>query len=762
MWNILAFFLGIIAVCFVPALPDVNLLWLLPVLIACWIFIAPLRWLSSALLGALWLIVAAQDVLQDTLPESLISETITVVGRIHALPQYQPNRVRFLFEVENAWRDSQTVSVPRLLRLSWYSTQTELHANDRWQLTVRLKPASGLANPGVFDYERWLFENRITTTGYVTNKGLNQRLTETHGWRIDNLREDLRELILASSMSQELKPLVLALLIGDRSLVTPEQWQVLTATGTNHLLAISGLHIGLVAFFSYWLLHLLAKRMGGLLIYIPAYKLAAIGALLAAFGYAALAGFSIPTQRALIMIGLVLLLLLFNKRLSTVRVLGFALFSVLLYDPFAVLSQSFWLSFFAVAVIVYSVHGRVNASGWWWKWGRIQWLISIAMMPVLLFSFQSFSLVSPLANLVAVPWVSFLVVPIIFLAGLLSSITLLFDGLMLLIEITLGSLWSLLQMLASLPFSQVFSSVSQLSVLFMALLAVIMLIAPRGVPLRLPGLVLLMPLFFQPKSPIPGDSFTLYLLDVGQGLSAVIKTQSRVLVFDTGAKYSESFDMGKVVLTPFLRSQGISRIDTLLLSHGDNDHIGGTRSVIDNFEVGEILSSDTRKIPQHNVTLCAEGMRWTWDKVDFEILHPSDVRNTADNDNSCVLRVATSRYTLLLPGDIEKTAEWQLIENNPTQLDVDVLVAPHHGSKTSSTMDFIQATSPRLALFPAGYLNRFGFPKQEVVSRYEQAGSRWLSTGDAGAIQVDFFPDAELRVFAYREQSARFWNRQAN
>ncbi len=757
MRNILAFFLGILSVCFVQELPIFDLRFLLPVIISLWFFLPRFRWLISFLFGAIWLLIAAQMVHSERLPEYLAGEVLQVTGQIDSLPKIQDKRSSFIFAIDKVWHKGQLLEHPSRVRLNWYSSRESLKAGDKWLLYIKLKPARGLANPGGFDYERWLFENRIGATGYVFNKGNHKKIAIAPWYSIDSWRQTLSDKLSDAYGESPHLSLVKALLIGDRSEVSAAQWEVLTATGTNHLLAISGLHIGLVALATFWIFTRLFKRSGRLLLYLPAYKMAAIMALFAATLYAALAGFAIPTQRALLMLSVVLVFMLLNRRLAPLRILSIAVFIVLLYDALAILSVSFWLSFFAVVVIIYSMQGRLKPSGLWWQWGRLQWAISLAMIPVLLFSFQVFSVVSPLANVIAVPWVSFIVVPLIFVAVFFCAIPPLFNFTLGLIDLSLDALWWLLAFFANLPLSQYHGTIEHDWAFIAAIVGILLLLSPRGLPLRLPGIILLSVVFFSSNDRLPVDAFKLHLLDVGQGLSAVIETQQYILVYDTGAKFGDSFDMGKAVVTPFLRSLGKSKIDVLLISHGDNDHIGGMQSLRSNFVIDTLLSGAMHKTAFDNAAQCF-NQRWYWDGVLFEIIHPMKSAKYAGNNSSCVLKVSNNRYSVLLTGDIEAGAERNLLKSRPDVLDVDVLIAPHHGSNTSSTEAFISATSPEWILFPAGYRNRFGFPKQKVVSRYQQQGSQSLMTGNTGTIEFYFGQQAELQYSTFRQQSQRFWH----
>ena len=758
MLNVITFFLGVLSIYFIAERPDFSPYLVIPVLILFWIFLPALRWFFSYFLGFFWMLLAVGNVLEQELPKELISKTVSITGIVSSLPEDKQNRTRFDFLIEEMHHEGKLIPGPKKVRLNWYGREIKINAGEKWRLDVRLKPAKGMANPGGFDYERWLFENKITAKGYVYGKGQTQLLAEPPWYSVNHWRQALRDKINNSSLAPDHMPLINALLIGDRSQVTEQQWHVLSATGTNHLLAISGLHIGLVAGVFYWIVYRLFRKSKRLLLYLPAYKIAAIGSMFAAIVYAAMAGFSIPTQRALIMIGVALLLMVMNRRINSSKILAIAVLCVLLFDPLSVLSVSFWLSFAAVAIIVFSVQSRLETTSLWWQYGKIQWVISLAMIPIVLYAFQSFSVVSPLANLLAVPWVSFVVVPLVFLAAIFSMFLPVFEFILQVVNYSLEILWWVLELFSSWSLAKWYGNIPNIWVLLLSLIGAALLISPKGLPVRLPGFVLFLLIFFVAEEEIEKGGFKLVQLDVGQGLSSVIQTGNHILVYDAGAKFSESFDMGSAVIVPYLRTINKHQIDSLIISHGDNDHIGGMNSLIEKFSVMKIYSGVMEKTPFNNAIPCTKGSSWVWDGVKFEILHPDPKHKLSDNNGSCVLKISNHSHSVLLTGDIEKKAEKLLLVESERTLDVDVIVAPHHGSKTSSTLAFIEATSPEWVIFPAGFLNRFGFPKQTIVDRYESKGSKTLTTGVLGAITLTFNPLKAVKYTSYRNQNPSLWN----
>ncbi len=442
--------------------------------------------------------------------------------------------------------------------------------------------------------------------------------------------------------------------------------------------------------------------------------------------------------------------------MATSQLLAIALLLVLLYDPLAALSVGFWLSFTAVAVIVLFLNARQRRGIDWRSLGRLQWGIAIGLTPLLLLFFQQVSLVGPLANLFAVPLFGLLVVPFT-LAGTMATMLLpdvLTASLLQLAVWVLKLVWALLEYLAGLPYSVWTQHSPNLWPLAAAVVGVALLLAPRGWPARWLGAVWLLPMFtLQPATPTAG-AFWFTLLDVGHGLAAVVRTHAHTLVYDTGPRFSARFDAGRAVVVPYLRRQGVGRIDTLVVSHGDNDHIGGVDSVLADVAVDKIISSVPERLPMAKA--CIAGQEWRWDDVQFKILHPADGSDLRGNNASCVLKV-TGRYgSILVPADIEARAEKELVKREGKALASQVLVVPHQGSKTSSTGAFVRAVAPQVALFSTGYRNPFKHPHPQVKARYERQQVRSYNSATHGAVEVRF-KEGGIEVRPYRQQNRRYW-----
>ncbi|SCZ67756.1 DNA internalization-related competence protein ComEC/Rec2 [Thiohalomonas denitrificans] len=749
----IAFLLGVAALQLCAELPTLH--WLL--LAAGAPFVAHLflrsRNYQTAIFavsaGFLWAWFHAGAVLSNPLPESLEGEDLMVWGSVEDLPDRDGRRIRFLFRPDRLEAAGTPVVPPGRLRLSWYGRDhPEIIPGERWRLLIRLKRPRGLFNPGSFDYERWLFQNGIRATGYVRDSDQNRR--EAPGRGLDAWRDRISKAVGEALEHKPGTDLILALAVGDRREIAPERWQVLAATGTTHLMAISGLHIGFIAGLAYFLARLMWSRCASCCAHVAAPRAAAVLAGAAALAYAGLAGFSVPTQRALVMAAVALGAVATGRKITPGFGLSAALLAVLLIDPLAVLSIGFWLSFAAVAVILFGLHGRLRRVKGWGAWIRVQFLVGLGLFPLLIAAFDSASLISPLANLAAVPWVGFIVVPVTLAGALLLPLwETAGAGLLEVARLALEKPWPLLESLAGAE--PVGSSVA-LWTLMPAAAGVFWMMAPRGIPARWLGVFGLLPMLLFRPSDLPHGMARLALLDVGQGLSAVVETAGHVLVYDTGPRFSASFDAGSAVVAPYLRTIGTERVDTLVLSHGDGDHVGGLPALKEALSIGRILQPDVEQGTQ----TCRTGETWNWDGVRFEVLHPDFRGGDSENNASCVLRVTAGGHRLLLPGDIETPGEERLLGNG-VPLRAELIVAPHHGSSTSSSAAFVEAVQPEWVFFPAGAGNRWGFPAKTVLNRYRESGAKALTTGNSGPILVEMGGES-LRVRSYREYARRYWH----
>ncbi|EXI67837.1 MAG: ComEC family competence protein [Candidatus Accumulibacter adjunctus] len=769
--NILAFALGVGLLQLQEALPAWPLLtvWPLVALPLLWPACRRSRWgrvlalLASALFGFSWAALLAAQRLHDRLPAAWEGRDIQVVGVVAALPHGFERGERFAFDVESV--ETRAAVVPRRIMLSWYHGWLEdewrdglqIRPGERWRFTVRLKRPHGNANPLAFDYEAWLFERGLRATGYVRPQAAVERLDDfvvQPAYAIERLRDRLRRSFAAVLGDAAYSGILIALAVGDQQAIPGEQWRLFRQTGVTHLMSISGLHVTMVAALFGALVGCLWRRSERLLLAVPAQKAAIAGGWLAAFAYALLAGFAVPAQRTVYMLTVVALALWSGRHLGASRSLLLALLLVLLLDPWAVLAPGFWLSFAAVALLFFVGTARLG-SGRGWRatlaaWGATQWAVTIGTLPLLLLLFQQFSLVSPLANAIAIPLVSFIITPLALLFVVLP-----WPPLLLVAHALLDFLMSGLDWLAAWPMWE--QPAPPLAATLLAVVGVIWLLLPRGFPARWLGLCLLLPAVFWPAArPAHGEAWV-EVLDVGQGLAVVVRTAGHSLLYDTGPLFSAESDAGQRIIVPHLRAQGVRRLDTLIVTHRDKDHSGGVVAVEEALPIGRRLSS----VPELQPEPCIDGQSWEWDGVRFAILHPvaADYQRQAarSNNMSCVLQVSSAHGSVLLTADIEARDEQALLARGAGRLRSDVLLVPHHGSGTSSTPPFIAAVGAREAIIPVGYRNRFQHPRADVVDRH--AASRLWRTDRDGAVRVSLVA-AGLSVSAYRNEYRRYWHGQ--
>ncbi len=792
LWATLSFFLGVLTCQQLPVLPPL-LWWLLCLSSLALSFLLRkhrlLVYFSLFLFALSWSAWRADILLEQRLPKHWQQQDVRIQGKIVSLPTRQERATRFEFVLQQLQFQQQNYPLSGRIRLDWYDSPEQaapdLRSGQHWQFWVRLKRPHSSLNAGGFDFESWLFQKRIMALGYVRQQPAAQLLQDAPHWRIETLRSALQQAQQAHFSTHPHHGLLGALSIGERGGLTEQHWQLFRATGTSHLMAISGLHVGLVGLLMLGLSRLLYRYLGGRwLLYLPAFYPSAVIALLAAFFYALLAGFSIPTQRAVLMLAVVLGSRLFKRNLPLTQGFALALWAVLLYDPLAVLSSGFWLSFGAVFTLLYAFSGQTPPTqtwrellqafhqvpslfhfnalmGYWLK--RLKtWLFAaqvavfIGLTPLLLWWFGQLPLTSVAANAIAIPWVGLLIVPLV----LLGSLTLLIlpDIGIPILQIALRLIdWLMawLNFWAATPFALWSQATPPAWSILLAGVGAFLLLLPAHFPARWLGVFWFLPaVLYSPKPPEVGE-FRFTLLDVSQGLAAVVQTRQHVLVYDTGTDF-----FGKAVVVPYLRSQDLQKIDILLISHADWDHIGGAQKLLKALPVEQIISNAPAHFSSQADKLkpCLRGQSWRWDGVLFEILHPapdSDIRN--DNDGSCVLKISTAGSSLLLTGDIEKRAEVKLYLAVGAKLSADVLVVPHHGSRTSSLSLFIKKVNPHYALLPVGYLNRYRLPHPQVVQRYQQQGVKLLSSAQDGAIGFYFGEDSVSEPRTAREQYQRYW-----
>lgn len=841
---LIGFALGIVWLQRQAALPGV---WVIcaaacAVACACTLSVYLPRWRYACLISAAFIVgfsyaaSRAEGRLQFVLPAAFENRNIELTGFVRGLPMQGEDGTRFLFEVES--NEARIPKFPRIVQLSWMAVDASkrrpaasppppLWAGQRWTFVTRLKRPHGNANFRGRDAEAALLARNIRATGYVSMPESARRMpSDARGFTlmIDHWRARLRARVLSTLDGAPHRGIEVALAVGAQDVVSDADWALLRATGTSHLVAISGLHIGFVAglaaLIGGWFWRRLRWRGMPLPLIVSAQKASAATAAAFAAFCAALAGFNVPAQRSMWMLCFVALAVLSGRRPASSLVLTWALALVLLLDPWAVTAAGFWLSFCAVAAILFAIASRgrrasvgiadeaepdrdedlipdiphdqprarrlmrdriadalrrssirssvrlrrmardigrrIAASA------RVQYAITIGLAPLTAYWFFQIPLLGPLANAFAIPWVSLLVTPTVLVAVLLPApldefayraahglLTIMCDVLAHLS----GSAWTLWR----LPQPDTFAMTA-------AAFGVIWALAPRGWPLRFAAPLTWLPLVFPPSHAPATGTFRVTALDIGQGSSIVIETARHSLLFDAGPG-PESTRAGERLVVPYLFAHGLSTLDTLMVSHSDSDHSGGAPAVFESIRVRQFVASmrphealwRIAREEGSDSLRCIAGQQWQWDGVKFDVLWPMAGPLAAKpNATSCVLKITSAAgRSALLAADIEADVERQLLTQDGTLLQADVLVVPHHGSKTSSTEPFLDAVEPRVAVFQVGYRNRFNHPNPTVFERYRLRRIELSRSDEDGAARMEMSADVSIERF--RQTHARYW-----
>ncbi|MFZ6773632.1 DNA internalization-related competence protein ComEC/Rec2 [Undibacterium sp. SXout7W] len=750
----------------------------------------------SMAMGFLWAGLFADHYLRQSLPQSWENKDITLIGTIDSLPLQMEQGRRFNFAVEKVlsvpmsapMSEIAIANFPAKIALSWYADafdasrkEADVLPGERWQFTVRLKRPHGNLNPHGFDYEVWLLEQQLRATG-VVHKAVqtepNQRITSfvwSAGNMIERSRHYLRQHIHDALPGSPYAGVLVALVVGDQREISQSDWSIFNRAGIGHLVSISGLHITMIAglfaglMFSLWRHSFFLGR--NLPLYLPAQKVAALAGAGMAVLYVALAGFGVPAQRTMYMLIVVAIALWAGRATSFSSVLCLALGVVVLIDPWAVLWPGFWLSFAAVGMILFSAGSyfpapepqnlRERLVKLLRSASHTQYAVTIGLVPLTMLLFGQISLISPVANAIAIPLISFVVTPLALLGSILPgpmSVWMLQFA-----HLCVAWLADILTILTTFTWATWTAPLPSIWVFLLALLGTCWVLAPPGLPWRWMGLLCWMPLVFQPAQAPARGEFRVTALDVGQGMALLLETATHRMMYDTGPVYSAESDSGSRIILPYLQARGIHGLDMMMVSHNDNDHSGGALSILRQISVNLVSSSlqESSRIVQSSRQhqRCEAGQQWDWDGVHFEVLQPVaasyDSQKWKPNARSCLLKVSGPAYSMLLPGDIEAVQEDELVNSIPDKLRADVLLAPHHGSGTSSTSAFLSAVQPSLAIFQVGYLNRYHHPKTEVYTRYGDFGIKRLRTDEAGAITLQF--GASLQFSQFRQEHARYW-----
>ncbi|WP_081847903.1 DNA internalization-related competence protein ComEC/Rec2 [Microbulbifer sp. HZ11] len=751
------------------------------------------------LFGTCWALWANHQALERRLPESLHGTDHTLELEVVSLPQAAPAvsffgapraatggylDARFRARVTDG-EDARFVG--RILQLGWYrmapADAERLEAGSRWRMRVRVKQPRGSVNPHTFDYEAWLLEQDIFATGYVRDRD-NEPLFLRAGAGLNRIREDLRSHLDSGAQLQELAykqaPLMRALLLGDRSGIDEATRKLLQNTGTAHLLAISGLHVGMVAgcFFLFGgVLGRTAAVLGAMRAGNPVYLGGAAG-LFAALTYTLISGAPLSAQRALVMAMVALGAVVLRRRFDGHLGLALALCGILFWQPLAVLNAGFWLSFIAVGALLLRFQGRVRVDdrpmpstgclslGTRWRTWLVsgvhsQWAIVIGMLIPSVLIFHGVSLSGLVVNLFAIPWVGLLILPLI-LVGALCPVEPLAAGIWALADLQLGWLVAFLESADRVAPGWYVLPVPGPWVILLAAVGGVLLVMPPGVPGRGLGWLLIPAIAVGGtgwQRPLP-DSFELTVLDVGQGLAVTAVSGAHTVIFDTGASSASGWSAGSSIVAPYLQAQGRQKVDALIVSHGDRDHAGGVGGVLEQLEVDNVVAPGSlgqRLLAKPGSRSCRAGHTAQYGSFSIHWLWPRTTSvNGEENDHSCVGLLQWNHVRILLTGDIPSRVEMQLAALYPDLPAVDLLIAPHHGSRTSSSAALIAWAQPSLVVFSAGYKHRFGHPHPDVTARYRAAGATLFNTAQEGAIQFQWDDTGGLEITRAR-QGGRFW-----
>jgi len=797
-WWLASFFLGAILSLFLPIVPDIFVLFSLLLLSLLFFYFPfnsskpskPLRLSSGLLFGASWMLFNAfnfQQVWQENNLNAieLSGKTQWIQGKILSLHSSQNNRemhnkkstlahsrLRFNINVTHINKVKLNKSIQ--LRLSWKNATMTLQQGQTVQLKVKFKPAHGLSNLGSFSYQTWLNSKSISATGYVKNHKDNQLLDPENTLR-QQLFSTYKNILSNYRIEHELSPLLLALGFGSRTELNQNLWQVLQVTGTGHLIAISGLHIGLVATGCFFIVMLLFRALP-LGFFVRSHRFqtiniryCAIGlSMMAAFSYGYLAGFSLPTIRALVMLTFYWVIRLLGIKLSIKRWLLLTLFVITIITPFSLFTASFWLSIYAVTIIfltLWRFKRRISTGHKFWRFIKglvvIQLSLTVMLLPISAVFFQQISAVALFANIIAVPWMSFLSIPLCLLSILLMPIseTLSQVFIMLCLE-SVQFLWYYLTYLSTKSWAVItLSSINVQLLVLVGLFSVIFLFfQPKFttndnylVSIFCCSVVILVILAIGEKSNKKLSHWQLVVFDVGQGLSILVQRDNKAVLYDTGASYESGFNMIEAVILPYLQHSGIQQLDKVVISHSDNDHAGGLAVLQQSIVIKELIYNSRKDTMS---STCLQGRSFYWQGITIEVLWP-DQAVSKENDDSCVLLLTDGRHKVLLTGDISKKIEGKLIKQYP-ELRVDVLVVPHHGSKTSSSAAFISQLKPEFAIVSAGFLNRWHMPVLDVIKRYQEKNIQLLNSAESGQIIINFSEKGIIKQ-TYHDNLWPFW-----
>jgi competence protein ComEC len=718
---------------------------------------------ACCLLGACLVGFAAHAVIDDRLPRALEGETVTAVGRVLDFTDARANPVRLLLETAGDG------SLPSRIRLSWYDAPEVPRIGETWTLQVRLRRPRGFSNPLRFDYEHWLFRQGIGATGYVVNGPHNARLETVPVDGMPALRQRLVDRMLEVLGRNSATAVLLAITVGATHEISRAEWDRYAATGTSHLMAISGMNIAMAAggagLLAWLLIAPFCRRAN-------VRDGAAMVAVAAAIVYSEVSGFAIPVRRAMLMALLVLGAGLLRRQLRAGRVLALTCIAIVITDPLALHAPGFKLSFAAVAILLWAArqHGFLDTGAnahaarrlahGTWNLATLQLMLLFGLFPLTALLFGRAAWLAPVVNMLVLPLFNLVTVPAgllgLLLAGPASGVG---DALLVVAWHSVRVLLWVVEAVAGWGPAHTYIAATGGVMLLAACLPALWAMVPPGFPGRRLAWIAAVAVVLHKPAPPPANCLDLIALDVGQGLSLVLRTHRRTLVYDAGPAFRSGSDTGALVVVPYLRSLGVSTLDLLAISHGDNDHSGGAASLLQALDVREIFAGESLQSLGRHHRACRQGQAWTWDGVRFAFVHPDeDYAATSDNDGSCVLAIEVGGHGLLLTGDIEAPAERHLLHTG-VLAPAGLVVVPHHGSRTSSTAAFVHALRPSVAIVSAGYDNRWGFPKPDVVARWQAAGADVKNTATSGAIRYRVCPGTGAVLRSENRKHAReYWH----
>jgi competence protein ComEC len=753
----LAWLLGTLAVQQLPELPDPA--WCVPLVLAAFLALRfraawPALVFATALVSACWL---ASERLAERLPAAALGQDFALSGFVAGFPSFAPGQATFAFAVSAP----RPVGVPPRVRLTWYEPPPTLATGDALLVTARLRPPHGTRNPRGFDYEQWLTVNGYGATGYVRSGAVAASI-DAWGSRWSRFRAKVASRLEAAAPDADGAALLIALALGERFRFTEQHWADFRRTGTSHLVAVSGMHVALLGLFVFAALRFACLRLPAPLCSYDL-EVASGASLLATAYYAALTGFAVPAQRSLVMIAFALAVLVSRRAVGPVQILAATLLAVLVWDPFAPQSASFWLSFGAVAMLLALAMPRPlavpaqtfprRAGAATVEFVRLQWWISLGLLPLTIWYFGEVSLVGPLVNVVAIPFFNLVLVPLAVVATVVVSV----DGLSWAspLAAAAGQVASVtvesLHAIAIAPAAAYSLPMPPWPAFVAAMIGVAFAVGGSPLPGRRLAWLALLPLFV-PALRLPERGVArAVVLDVGHGLAVIVETRNHRLLFDAGPTTRSGFDTGAEVVLPALAASGRRDLDLVIVSHADNDHAGGAPTVVRAFPAADVLVGPDVVTPAGR--RCERGQTWQWDGVRFELLHPSGATAVRGNDSSCVLKATARGGSLLVTGDIERRGETELVGQSPA---ADVVVVPHHGSATSSSPSFVAAVGAAHAIVSAGFANRWGFPRPEIRERWQRVGAAMIVTGDSGAVTVELGASG-VTVAAERDGRHRYW-----